>query len=101
MTIKKKKKVELPPKFETIQLVALQLGIGLVVLYFILKTDEIVKLFDSIPLEYVNGKNVLLVVKIIDVLCAFCCLVLSGGKSIEFYNNLQAFIKTQKQKEDE
>lgn len=95
-----KKKLELPPKFEIAQLIALQIGIGLVVLYFILKTEEVVKLFGEIPKDIIDGTKVLLFIKIIDMLCAFFCIVISGGKSIKFYSDLKSFIELKKKLEE-
>lgn len=91
---RKRKKVELPPKFELAQLIALQLGVGFVALRYILKTDETTEIFKTIP-------NVLVIIKIISSLCAFCCIVLSGGKLITFYKELRSFIDAKNKEENE
>jgi hypothetical protein len=90
---KQRKKVELPPKFEIAQLIAFQLGIGFVALYHILRVDGVVDVFKTIP-------NVLIILKIINALCAFTCIAISGGKIITYYEELRDFIKAKK-KENE
>lgn len=90
---RKRNKPELPPKFEVAQLIALQLGVGFVALFYVLKSEEIKEIFSTIP-------KVLLIIKIINSVCASCCIVLSGGKLITFYSELRSFIEAKK-KENE
>lgn len=94
MTKQVKRKVELPPKFEVAQLIALQLGVGFGVLYYILKTEEAELIFKTVP-------HILTILKIMNSLCAFCCIVLSGGKLISYYNEIRTFIELRKKEKDE
>lgn len=91
--IKPKRKVELPPKFEIAQLIALQLGVGLVVLYYILKSEEVKDIFKDLP-------HVLLIIRIANALCGFACIVVSGGKLVTFYNDLKSFIEHKKKEQE-
>lgn len=86
---KQRRKVELPPKFEIAQLIALQLGVGFAVLYYILKTEEIKELFKTFP-------QVLIAIRIIDALFCFGCIVISGGKLVTYYRELRSFIEDKK-----
>lgn len=89
----KKRKVELPPKFEIAQLIALQLGVGFVALFYVLKSEEVKEIFSTIP-------RVLLVMKIVNSICASFCIVLSGGKLITFYSELRSFIEARKKEKE-
>lgn len=91
--MKPKRKVELPPKFEIAQLIALQLGIGCAVLFYVLKSEETKELFKTIP-------QVLTILKIINSLFGFCCIILSGGKLVSFYQDIKTYVAIKKKEQE-